>query len=104
LGGGVSTEGCVLQADNQLWAAGYNQNGNLGLGHATDSNTFQKVLGVSGTIEDWALYGNGTSGWGISVLYNDGRVDACGDNNSYGECGTQPGNLHDVLSLTNVIF
>lgn len=103
-GGGVSTEGCVLQADNQLWAAGYNQNGNLGLGHATDSNTFQKVLGVSGTIEDWALYGNGTSGWGISVLYNDGRVDACGDNNSYGECGTQSGNLHDVLSLTNVIF
>lgn len=104
LGGGVSTEGCVLQAGNQLWAAGYNANGNLGLGHATDSNTFQKVLGISGTIQDWALYGNGTSGWGISVLYDDGRVDACGDNNSYGECGTQPANLHDVLSLTNVIF
>jgi alpha-tubulin suppressor-like RCC1 family protein len=49
------------------------------------------------------LYGNGTSGWGISVLYNDGRVDACGEN-SVGACGTQPANLHNVLALTNVIF
>jgi hypothetical protein len=104
LGGGVTTEGCVIQAGNQLWATGYNGNGNLGLGNATDSNTFQKVLGISGTIQDWGLFGNGYSAWGMSVLYDDGRVDACGDNNTYGECGTQPGNLHDVLSLTNVIF
>lgn len=105
LGGGVTTEGCVLQAGNQLWAAGYNGNGNLGLGHATETNnTFQKVLGISGTIQDWGVFGNGWSAWGIGVLYDDGRVDACGDNNSFGECGTQAGNLHDVLTLTNVIF
>jgi alpha-tubulin suppressor-like RCC1 family protein len=103
LGGGVSTEGCVLQAENQLWAAGYNANGNLGLGHATNVNTFQKIVGISGTIQEWNTFGNG-SAWGIGVLYDDGRVDACGDNNSYGECGTHPANIHDVLSLTNVIF
>ena len=103
LGGGVSTEGCVLQAGNQLWAAGYNANGNLGIGSITDANTFQKVLGISGTIQEWGLYGNGAAAWGIGVLYDDGRVDACGEN-SVGACGTQPGNLHNVLSLTNVIF
>ncbi|AGH98936.1 RCC1 domain-containing protein [Micavibrio aeruginosavorus] len=103
MGGGVSTDGCVLQAGNQLWSTGYNGNGNLGIGHASNVSTFQKVLGISGTIQDWNLYGNGYTAWGISVLYDDGRVDACGEN-SVGACGTQPANLHNVLSLTNVIF
>lgn len=103
LGGGVSTEGCVLQAGNKLWASGYNANGNLGIGTATDANTFQEVLGISGTIQDWGLYGNGAAAWGIGVLYDDGRVDACGEN-TMGTCGTHPGNLHNVLALTNVIF
>ena len=75
----------------------------LGIGHASNVSTFQKVLGISGTIQDWNLYGNGYAAWGISVLYDDGRVDACGEN-SVGACGTQPGNLHNVLALTNVIF
>ncbi len=103
MGGGVSTDGCVLQAGNQLWSTGYNANGNLGIGHASNVSIFQKVLGVSGTIQDWNLYGNGYAAWGISVLYDDGRVDACGEN-SVGACGTQPANLHNVLALTNVIF
>ena len=103
LGGGASTEGCVLQAENTLWATGYNVNGNLGLGHATSVGSFQKVLGITGTIQEWGVYGNGTSAWGIGVLYDDGRVDACGEN-AQGTCGTHPGNLHNVLSLTNVIF
>lgn len=103
MGGGVSTDGCVIQSGNQLWGTGYNVNGNLGLGHTSNANTFQKVLGISGTIQDWGLYGNGYAAWGISVLYDDGRVDACGEN-SVGACGTQSANLHNVFSLTNVIF
>jgi alpha-tubulin suppressor-like RCC1 family protein len=103
MGGGVSTDGCVLQAGNQLWSTGYNGNGNLGIGHTSNVSTFQKVLGISGNIQDWNLYGNGYAAWGISVLYDDGRVDACGEN-SVGACGTQPANLHNVLALTNVIF
>ncbi|MBN8521618.1 MAG: hypothetical protein J0L77_06970 [Alphaproteobacteria bacterium] len=103
MGGGVSTDGCVIQSGNHLWGTGYNANGNLGLGHAANVTTFQKVLSISGTIQDWNLYGNGYASWGISVLYDDGRIDACGEN-SVGSCGTQPANLHNVLALTNVIL
>jgi len=103
MGGGVSTDGCVIQSGNHLWGTGYNASGNLGLGHAANVTTFQKVLGISGTIQDWNLYGNGYASWGISVLYDDGRIDACGEN-SVGSCGTQPANLHNVLALTNVIL
>ena len=71
---------------------------------AGTNNTFKRVLGQSGIIEDWNCYGHGTASWGLGVLYDDGRVDACGDNNSYGETGTQTGNLHDVKTLKNVIF
>ncbi|WP_455475333.1 RCC1 domain-containing protein [Bartonella sp. B17] len=96
--------GTIIQADNQLWAAGYSSNGNLGIGKNTSSNTrFTRVLGVSGKIVDWNLYGI-SSRWGIGLLYEDGRVDACGINSTYGETGTQTGNLHDVFSLKNVIF
>lgn len=105
IGGGVTTEGTVLQAGNQLWACGYNANGNLGIGNTTASIlTFQRVRGISGVIDDWNLYGNGSGNWGISVLYDDGRVDACGENTLHGECGTQSANLHNVFALTNVIF
>lgn len=104
-GGGCSYEGCILQAGNALWGAGYSGNANLGINSfAATNNTFQRVLGQSGVIEDWNCYGQGTASWGLGVLYDDGRVDACGDNNSYGETGTQVGNLHDVATLTNVIF
>ena len=104
-GGGASYEGCVLQAGNALFAAGYSGNGNLGIGSAVaTNNTFKPILGQSGIIQDWNFYGQGTASWGIGVLYDDGRVDACGDNNSYGETGTQTSNLHDVTTLKNVIF
>lgn len=104
-GGGCSYEGCVLQAGDTLWAAGYSGNANLGINSTAGANNlFQRMLGQSGVIEDWNCYGQGTSAWGVGVLYDDGRVDACGENNSYGETGTQAGNLHDVATLTNVIF
>lgn len=105
IAGGSSYIGSIVQAGNELWAAGYNGNGNLGFGNSTSTNnTFKKVLGVSGTIQDWSPFGHGTTPWGLGVLYDDGRVDACGENNSYGECGTQPANIHDNLRLTNVLF
>lgn len=105
IGGGSSHIGCIIQAGNDLWAAGYNGGGILGLGHADSKKSpFQKVLGVSGTIVDWSPFGQGTSAWGLGVLYNDGRVDACGANSSYGETGTRPANLHNIQKLTNVIF
>ena len=105
VGGGASYEGVIIQSGDELWAAGYSGNANIGINStAGTNNTFQRVLGQSGIIEDWDCFGQGTSAWGIGVLYDDGRVDACGENNSYGETGTQSGNLHDVKTLKNVIF
>lgn len=105
IGGGINYGGCIIQCGNELWAAGYNSYGNLGLGHAQiTNNTFQKVIGISGTIIDWNVYDSGMSNWGLGVLYEDGWVDACGYNSSYGETGTQSGNLHNVLKLNNVHF
>src|SRR5690606_3030433 len=57
-GGGCSYEGCILQAGNDLWGAGYSGNANLGINSfAATNNTFQRVLGQSGVIEDWNCYG-----------------------------------------------
>jgi alpha-tubulin suppressor-like RCC1 family protein len=104
-GGGSSYEGCIVEADNKLWAAGYSGNANLGINSTSGTNnTFKRMLGQSGVIAHWNCYGQGTSAWGVGVLYDDGRVDACGENNSYGETSTQSGNLHDVKTLKNVIF
>lgn len=90
LGGGSSFEGCVVQAGNALWAAGYSETGCLGIGKLEKTNSkFQRILGQSGVIEEWGVYGKGTNQWGICVLYTDGRVDACGENSIYGETGTE---------------
>ena len=104
-GGGCSYEGCIVQAGNALWAAGYSETGATGIGTFNKTNaTFQRVLGQSGTIEDWNVFGKGTNQWGLCVLYTDGRVDACGESSVYGETGTQTANIHNVAALTNVIF
>lgn len=103
IGGGASYEGCIIQAGNALWATGYSLFGNLGIGSSNTNVSFQKVYGISGTIQDWGSYGAGNTGWGLSVLYNDGRVDACGYN-EYGETGTRPNSPSPVYSLKNVIF
>lgn len=103
IGGGISYEGCIFQAGNSLWAAGYCGNGNIGIGASATNNVFIKVYGINGTILDWGAFGQGGNDWGLSILYDDGRVDACG-NNAYGETATQVGNLHNVYGLKNVIF
>lgn len=104
IGGGSSFHGTILQSGNQLWGAGYNGIGNLGVGNASHPNVFSPVVGGNGVIEDWNLYGQGTSAWGMCVLYDDGRVDACGSNATYGETGTRTANLHHIYKLTNVLF
>ncbi len=104
-GGGASYEGCIVQSGNALFAAGYSSRGNLGISSVSNVNhRFAQVLGQSGEIEDWGCFGQGQSDWGLSVLYTDGRIDACGHNVDYGETGTQSGNLHNVIVLKNVIF
>lgn len=105
IGGGIGTEGCIVQSGNQLWASGYSRKFNLGTGSNSNENpTFKKVIGISGTITEWGVFGNGHIDWGLGVLYDDGRVDACGANTTFGETGTQSATLHDVAVLTNVIF
>gem|GEM_PF-5145564 len=60
--GSSSYIGCIIQAGNELWAAGYNGNDNLGLGHSNSTNnTFKQILGVSGTIAGWNPFGHDTS-------------------------------------------
>ncbi len=104
-GGGTSYEGCIVQAGNALFAAGYSNRGNLGISSVSNINhRFAQVLGLSGEIEEWGCFGEGGANWGLGVLYTDGRVDACGHNVDYGETGTQSGNLHNVIVLKNVIF
>nr|WP_026088281.1 hypothetical protein [Bartonella rattaustraliani] len=69
IGGGISYDGCIIQCGNELWAAGYNEYSNLGLGHAQKTNnSFQKIMGISGKIIDWNVYGSGTFAWGLGVL------------------------------------
>lgn len=102
IGGGASYEGCVIQAGNTLWSAGYCAYGNIGIGAGATNTLFQKVYGTAGTILDWGTFGQGTNLWGLSVLYDDGRVDSCGYNN-YGETGTRI-TTNDLYSLKNVIF
>jgi alpha-tubulin suppressor-like RCC1 family protein len=104
IGGGSSYHGTILQSGNQLWAAGYNAHGNLGVGDASSRNVFTPITGGAGVIEDWNIYGQGRNAWGISVLYDDGRVDACGSNSSYNETGTRSANLHHIYKLANVLF
>ena len=103
-GGGSHWEGCIVQAGNALWGAGYAcGRGNIGTGsYAATNNLFKPVLGVSGAIRDYACFGH-VHDWGLGVLYEDGRVDTCGTN-GYGELGTQTGNLHHQSVLKNVIF
>lgn len=105
LAGGVSVQSCIVEADNQLWAAGYSGRFNLGINSKNDViSTFTKVLGISGNIVEWGAFGSHIIEYGLGVLYDDGSVDACGFNTTYGETGTQSATLHNVGVLTNVIF
>ncbi|SHO57835.1 RCC1 domain-containing protein [Vibrio quintilis] len=109
IGGSISYSALIVESDGALWGCGYNGNMNLGVGDATHSHQsahkceFRRVLGLNGTMRDWWIHGH-SGDWGIRVLYEDGRVDACGQNATYGFCGTQSGNLHNQGVLAQVRF
>ena len=105
IGGGANFEGCIVRAGNVLWAAGYSEFGNLGINSVKgDNTTYQKVLGISGEIEDFDCFGKGWKPWGLGVLYRDGRVDTCGYDEGMGSLGTQVEKMHKQPILKNVIF
>lgn len=93
-------------SSGQIWAAGYSTNGNLGVNSTSATvTTFTQVVGLTGTLADWAVVGSGAN-FGLSVLYADGRVAVCGSN-SAGQLGLDTGTalasyLRMVTALTPI--
>jgi alpha-tubulin suppressor-like RCC1 family protein len=84
----------VLKEDGTLWAAGYNSNGQLGLGDTEDRNSFAEVKGAgSGIIA--AAAGNYHS----VILKSDGSVWAAGSN-FWGQLGLKSNG--DKMNFTQV--
>jgi alpha-tubulin suppressor-like RCC1 family protein len=86
VGGSAAPGAFLVTSANTIWAAGYSTTGDLctGSANAVDT-TFQPVLGINGTISGVGAYGE-SAAFGLTVLYDDGRV-AVGGNNANGELG-----------------
>ena len=84
----------ILKENGTLWAAGYNFNGQLGLGDTADRDTFTEVRGA-GT--DIAAIGAGN--YHTVILKNDGSVWTAGSN-YWGQLGFTGKN--DLQSFTRV--
>lgn len=98
--GTISYSGLVVESEKQLYAAGYNGNGGLGVGDTTSSSSWRRVLGLPVDMVDWRPMSKSSTG-GVRVLGQDGRAYACGDNN-YGRLGVQSANIHDQVTLAEV--
>jgi hypothetical protein len=61
-------------------------------------------MGINGTIADYETYGVTNTDYGLSVLYTDGRVAACGHNSGTGECGTKSNTTNDQWTLVDILF
>ncbi|MDR0720617.1 MAG: hypothetical protein LBF78_13345 [Treponema sp.] len=72
----------ILKDDGSVWAAGYNFNGQLGLGNQDDSAEFIQVTGLGNDVLSVAA-GN----YHTAVLKKDGSVWTAGEN-YYGQLGT----------------
>ena len=71
----------LLTDGGQLYACGWNGDGQLGLGDEAERSTFEPVEGIEGTVREMWLSGN------TSFLLTDGgQLYACGWN-SYGQLG-----------------
>ena len=103
-----STNGAIhaLTTAGTVWSCGYSAQGNLGTGSTAASSTaFAQCVGLTDTVADLVSVGAGAvTTWGLSVLYDDGRVAVTGDN-SGGQLGLGTGTgdaivFTDLRSLT----
>ena len=85
----------ILKNDGSVWACGYNNNGQLGLGDTTNRATFTKVTtNVNNDVKQVAC-----GAYNTFILKNDGSVWACG-NGFYGQLGL--GNTNNKTKFTKV--
>ena len=71
----------VLTKDNQLWACGYNRNGQLGLGDNHEKGILTKLNWTGGTVKQVAC-----GKFHTFILTEDSQLWACGDNR-HGQLG-----------------
>lgn len=94
----------VVTSDNEVWATGNNESGQLGLGDVTQRTVFTKLAGLAGPVADLVASGSlisVTPSFGITVLHADGTVTVAGDN-SKGQLGLGTGSVQDGLVLREV--
>lgn len=91
----------ILKSDGTLWATGWNEKGQLGLGNNVDQSEFTQVTGISNikTI---------TCGYNHSlVLTNDNTLYVTGGN-GFGQLGlgdnSNRNSFTKVSSLSNLVF
>ncbi|MEG3637643.1 RCC1 domain-containing protein [Magnetococcus sp. PR-3] len=97
----------VLDSSGTLWSAGYNGNGQLGLGHATYQTSFQPACGIglggSFGVKPVNIAFNGeNAGFCTHVLLSDGRVLSSGYN-GHGQAGTDSSNS-GLYAFSTVLF
>ena len=107
LGGNYSySQIAVLDKNGRLWGCGYNGNGQLALGNGfnVSNKVFLKMKTPLTNIKivDAVFAGHGNEGT-LYALTEDGRVLSSG-HNTYGQCGTQSGNLHKTDALYTMLF
>lgn len=94
----------AVRVDDVIWTCGYDTTGQTAQGlinTAATAHIWDKVQGLDGNIASWGWCGGYNSG-GLTVVQTDGRVKTAGAN-ATGETGTQPGNLHSVSTLQQVM-
>ena len=102
--GGFSLDQTLLvRAGNIIYVSGSFKNGVRSNGTIDVSYNFERAMGISGNILQMEIYTSPNDVCQWSVRYEDGRVDACGDNNR-GRTGTNTNVTTDAYYLTNVRF
>ena len=95
----------IIKNDGSVWACGFNNNGELGLGDSTNSNTFTQVTtNINNDVKQIACGGDDISSH-VFILKTDGSLWATGYNR-YGQLGlgTSDTNVHSTFTqvTTNI--
>jgi alpha-tubulin suppressor-like RCC1 family protein len=99
---GSTGQAYVITTDGQLWAAGYNGNGELGTGDTTQRTTFTRIF-VPGGARVMDVHGVGKAdAKGIIVTLDNGAMMTTGSN-AFGQMGSDTLNQTEVHSLKYVI-